>query len=159
MKTRIPQMNYLHVQASSLAKTLRISCALVLLLASPLMAALPPLVSVSVSPSVVDREALQPAQFTVHLSAPAGRDIGVAFYMSGNARFGFDYTLSGNFSNSGQIVIPAGQTSATVTLHPRTLDARFLRENAMMTLVHDTLSVHTYRLGSPTRANVILEVQ
>jgi len=151
-------MNYPHVQASFLARTLRISCALILVLASPLMAALPPLVSVSVSPSAVDREILQPAQFTIHLSAPASRDIGVVFYMSGNARFGFDYTLSGNFSNSGQIIIPAGHTSATVTLHPRTLDARFLRENALMNLVHDTLSVHTYRLGSPARANVILEV-
>lgn len=128
-------------------------------MAGPLTAALPPLVSVSVSPSVVDREILQPAQFTISLSAPAPRDIGVVFFMSGNARFGFDYTISGNFSNSGQIVIPAGHTSATVTLHPRTLDARFLQENALMNLVHDTLSVHTYRLGSPTRANVILEVQ
>jgi hypothetical protein len=142
-----------------LARSLTISCALILLLAGPLMAALPPLVSLTVSPSVIDRETLQPAQFTISLSAPASRNIGVVFLMSGTARFGFDYTLSGNFSNSGEIIIPAGQTSATVTLHPRLLDARFLRENAMMNLVHDTLSVHTYRLGSPTRANVILEIE
>ena len=123
------------------------------------MAALPPLVSVNVSPSVVNRELVQPAQFTISLSAPAPRDIAVVFFMSGTARFGFDYTLSGTFNRSGAIIIPVGQTSATVTLHPRLLDARSLRENAMMNLVHDTLSVHTYRLGSPTRANVILEVQ
>jgi hypothetical protein len=79
--------------------------------------------------------------------------------MSGTARLGFDYTLSGNFNRSGEIVIPAGQTSATVTLLPRTLDARFVRENALMNLVHDTQSVHTYRLGSLTRANVIIEVE
>ncbi len=130
-----------------------------LLLASPLMAALPPLVSVNVSPSVVNREELQPAQFIISLSAPAPRDIGVVFYMGGTARFGFDYTLSGNFSRSGAIIIPAGQTSVTVTLHPRLVDARFVQENALMNLVHDTLSVHTYRLGAPTRANVILEVE
>ena len=159
MKTKIPPTHCPHVQASFLARSLTISCALILLLAGPLMAALPPLVSLTVSPSVIDREALQPAQFTLSLSAPASRDIGVVFFMSGTARFGFDYTLSGNFSNGGMIVIPAGQTSATVTLHPRLLDARFRRENAMMNLVHDTLSVHTYRLGAPTRANVILEVE
>jgi hypothetical protein len=159
VKTKIPQTNYRHVQASFLARTLRISCVLILILAGPLMAALPPLVSVNVSPSIVDREALQPAQFTVSLSAPAPRDIGVVFFMSGTARLGFDYTLSGNFNHSGQIVVPAGQTFTTVTLTPRRLDARFLQENALMNIVHDTLSVHTYRLGSPTRANVIIEIQ
>lgn len=123
------------------------------------MAAAPPLVSVNVAPSVVNRELMQPGQFTINLSAPAPRDIGIVFYMSGNARFGFDYTLSGNFSRSGAIIVPAGQTSVTVTLNPRILDARFVQENAVMNLVHDTLSVHTYRLGSPTRASVILEVE
>jgi hypothetical protein len=108
---------------------------------------------------VVNREAVQPAQSTISLSAPAPREIGVVFFMSGNARFGFDYTLSGNFNRSGEIIIPAGQTSATVTLQPRLVDARFLKENAMMNIVHDTENVHTYRLGSPTRANVILEVE
>jgi hypothetical protein len=159
VKTKIPPTNYSHVQVSFLARTLRISCALILLLAGPLMAALPPLVSVNVSPSVVDRETLQPAHFTISLSAPATRDIGVVFFMSGTARFAFDYVLSGNFTRSGEILIPAGQTSTTVTLQPRRLDARFVRENALMNLVHDTLSVHTYRLGSPTRANVIIEVE
>jgi hypothetical protein len=159
VKTKIPQTNYSHVQASFLARALRISCVLTLFLAGPLMAALPPLVSVNVSPSVVNRDMLQPAQFTISLSAPAPRDIGVVFFMGGNARFGFDYTLGGNFSRSGAIIVPAGQTSVTVTLHPRLVDARFVRENALMNIVHDTLSVHTYRLGSPTRANVILEVE
>ena len=159
MKTKIPPTHYPHVQASFLAKALPISCALILFLAGPLMAALPPLVSVNVSPSVVNREELQPAQFTVSLSSPAPRDIGVVFFMGGTARFGFDYTLAGNFSRSGAIVIPAGQTSVTVTLHPRQVDARFLQETAVMNIVHDTLSVHTYRLGSPTRAGVILEVE
>jgi hypothetical protein len=146
-------MNY-HV----LVRTLRISCALILLLTSPLMAALPPLVSVNVSPSVVDRNRLQPAQFTISLSAPAPRDIAVVFYMSGTARFGFDYTLSGNFNRSGEIVIPAGQVFTTVTLQPRGLDARFARESAVMNLLHDNQNVHTYRLGSPTGATVILEL-
>jgi hypothetical protein len=34
--------------------------------------------------------------------------------MSGNATQGVDYTLSGT---PGQVTIPAGQSSATVTLH------------------------------------------
>jgi hypothetical protein len=131
---------------------------LILLLTGPLMAAIPPLVSVNAAPSVVDRNRLQPAQFTISLSAPASRDIGVVFYMSGTARFGFDYTLSGNFNRSGEIVIPTGQTFTTVTLHPRGLDARFARESAVMNLLHDVQSVHTYGLGSPAQATVILEL-
>ncbi len=118
-----------------------------------------PQVSVTVSPTIVDREVLQTAQFTISLSAPASRDIGVVLFMWGTARFGFDYVLNGNFNHAGEIVIPAGQTSTTVTLQPRTLDARFARESAVMNLVHDVRSVHTYSLGSPTRANVTIAIQ
>jgi hypothetical protein len=150
MKTYLPHITHLH---------LPISFALILFVAGPLMAALPPLVSVSVFPSVIDPEIVQPAQFTITLSAPAPKDIGIVFSMSGNGRFGLDYTISGNFNHSGEILIPAGQTVATVTLTPRVGDGHSRRENATMNLFHDNDVPHTYRLGSPTRANVILEIQ
>jgi hypothetical protein len=132
-------------------------CALTLI-SGGLQAASPPLVSVTASPSIVDRETLQSAFFTIHLSAPASHNIGVVFYMTGTARLGFDYVLSGNFVG-GQIVIPAGQTSTTITLSPIRLDARFIRENALINLLHDTRVPHTYALGSAVKANVILLVE
>src|ERR1700761_1555125 len=55
------------------------------LFSNVLTAASLPLVSVNVSPSAVDRENLQPAEFTISLSAPAAHDIGVVFYMTGTA--------------------------------------------------------------------------
>ncbi len=157
MKTISPLTNRT-IQGPHL-KFLGLICALVLS-GGALMAAPLPLVSVTVSPSTVNRENLQPAQFTISLSAPASHDIGVVFFMTGTARLGFDYTLIGNFNRTGQtIIIPAGQTFVTVTLQPRTLDARFVRENAMMNLVHDLQVPHTYSLGSLTRANVIIQVE
>ena len=129
------------------------------LFGASLSAAPLPLVSVTASPSTVDPEIQQPAQYTISLSAPASRDIGVVFYMSGTARLGVDYFLSGNFNGSGQIVIPAGQTFTTVTLTPRAGDTHAVRENALMNLVHDTRSVHTYALGFPFRADVIITIE
>lgn len=150
MKTRFPHITHLQ---------LRISFALILFVAGPLMAALPPLVSVTVSPSVIDPEIVQPAHFTISLSAPASKDIGIVFSMSGNARFGVDYTISGNFNHFGEILIPAGQTIATVTLTPRAGDTHAQRENATMNLFHDNDVPHTYRLGAPTRATVVLQIE
>ncbi len=141
----------------------RLSKLLIVLLAlaasvGGLTAAPNPSVSVFASPSTIDRESLQPAYYTISLSAPASRDVAVVFYMTGTARLNFDYTLSGNFVG-GQIVIPAGQTATTVTLRPLRLDAHLIRETASMNLVHDTRVPHTYALGSPIRATVTLVVE
>ena len=60
----------------------------------------------------------QNAAFIVALDpGPAAQDITVFYSMSGNARLGIDYTLSGT---PGEVTIPAGQFSARVILHALT---------------------------------------
>src|SRR4051812_11079277 len=91
------------------------ACALVLLFLASHLSAATPLASVDVSPSPIT-SAYQDAVFTVTLSEPTSRGIAIAFFMSGGARSGSDYLLFGNFDGRGHIIIPAGETSATVTL-------------------------------------------
>jgi hypothetical protein len=60
----------------------------------------------------------QNAAFIVALDpGPAAQDITVFYSMSGNARLGIDYTLSGT---PGEVTIPAGEFSARVILHALT---------------------------------------
>src|SRR4051812_44511240 len=75
-----------------------------------------PRISVSVSPTHVTNEG-EEATFTFTLSAPSSRKIAMDFLLSGAATLGNDYILIGKFNKLGQLVIPAHQTSVTVTLH------------------------------------------
>ena len=68
------------------------------------------------------------AAFIVALDpGPAVVPVTVFYSMSGSARLGTDYTLSGT---PGQVTIPAGQSSANVILHA----LRNVKKNATMTL-------------------------
>jgi len=72
----------------------------------------PPIrVSVSVNPTEISEG--ETATYTVTASAPVTRTITVGYAMTGTAANGTDYTLSGR---PNQVKIPAGQSSATVTL-------------------------------------------
>ena len=53
------------------------------------------------------------ATYTVSIATAPSKPLVVHYKMSGTASRGEDYNLSGTF---GQVTIPAGQTSATVTL-------------------------------------------
>jgi hypothetical protein len=110
-----------------------------------------PLVSVSASPFPITNEN-EEATYTLTLSAPSSRNVGVAFVMSGTAIQGFDYVLIGNFNRSGQVLIPAGQTSATVTLHTLPDDGFPAREIATFNVINAA----RYHIGSPSHANVII---
>ncbi len=66
-------------------------------------------VSLSVAPSNIRKG--ETATFRVTLSAPRPSSTTIGFYMNGSARSGSYYRLS-----ASQFVVPAGQTSATVTL-------------------------------------------
>src|SRR5450755_3583847 len=75
-----------------------------------------PTITVSVAPSTVSNVG-EDAVYTLALSTPTSKKIQVNFIMRGTATLGSDYFLFGNFNQFGQIVIPTGQSSATVTLH------------------------------------------
>jgi hypothetical protein len=68
-------------------------------------------VSVSASPTQVHEGSS--ATYTISSSPAPSQSIAVRYSMSGSAAVGSDYTLS---SAHGQVTIPAGQSSASVTL-------------------------------------------
>jgi hypothetical protein len=88
----------------------------------------PPTVSLSVSPTSVGKSGI--ATFTIAASANATQPIVVNYSMSGNARIGTDYTLSGV---ANQVTIPSGQSLGAVTLTVTTTKTKG-KEKATMTL-------------------------
>jgi hypothetical protein len=78
----------------------------------------------------------------------------VHYQMSGKAKSGTDYTLSGS---SGQIDIPAGAASATVTLTALTdMVAKEKNETVTMTLTKVPKKGATYSLSSAKKATVTI---
>ena len=71
----------------------------------------------------------------------------VTYSMSGKAMQGSDYTLSGN---PGQVTIPAGSSSATVTLHAIADHIAEKTESAVMTLNKGS----TYTVARARKATV-----
>jgi uncharacterized protein YfaS (alpha-2-macroglobulin family) len=69
-------------------------------------------VQLSVSPNAIHKG--DDAVFTISVQDNC-QDITVNYAMKGKAKYGVDYILSDN--NSGQVFIPAGQSTATITLH------------------------------------------
>ena len=69
--------------------------------------------------------------------------------MSGTATQGVDYTLSGT---PGQVVIPAGQAAATVTLHALVDHVTDGNEPATLTLNPGS----GYSVSSPNAATIII---
>jgi hypothetical protein len=108
-----------------------------------------PLVSVSALPGLITNEG-QEAVYTLSLSAPSSRNIGVNFVMTGNALDGYQYILFGRFNNTGQVVIPAGQTSATITLHTFSVDPPLFQLTAILNILNGT----RYHIGFPNSATV-----
>ncbi len=102
--------------------------------------------SVSVSTSIVHRG--ESATFTISI-APVNQSaaVTVRYVMGGKGRLGKQYTLSGA---GGQVTIPAGDSSATVTLNA----VRAARKGKMVTLY---LSNGTgYSVSSPRTASVTI---
>jgi hypothetical protein len=101
---------------------------------------------VSVSPKKIDEGGT--ATFTIMLSRTAPSSTVVNYTLGGSAVLGQDYTLSGT---TGQVTIPAGQTSATVIL--TALKDNVAENNEMVTLT----------LSGPTKgkkfASVMIEKQ
>jgi hypothetical protein len=71
-------------------------------------------------------------QFTL-VGGPSAHALTVFYAMSGTAHLGTDYTLSGTV---GRVVIPAGQTTANVTIHALYNPARSTDRTATMTITN-----------------------
>jgi hypothetical protein len=101
---------------------------------------------ISVSPKKIDEGGT--ATFTIMLSRTATSSTVVNYTLGGSAVLGQDYTLSGT---TGQVTIPAGQTSATVML--TALKDNLAENNEMVRLT----------LSGPTKgkkfASVMIEKQ
>lgn len=113
-----------------------------------------PSISVMVTPQHITNEG-EEATFTFTLSEPAGRKIAVTFFLNGGATIGEDYVLIGKFNKSAQLVIPAGQTSATITLHTLVEDIEDDPQPEFVGL--DIADGPRYRVGSPSQAVIRIQ--
>ncbi len=106
----------------------------------------PPIrVDVSVNPTEISEG--EAATYTVTASATVTRAITVSYVMSGTATNGTDYTLSGK---PNKVRIPAGQSSATVTLSSVLDQVTEGTETAIMTLQRG----RGYKLGRNKQATL-----
>jgi len=74
---------------------------------------LPPVASVSASPAKIKENSKKPLTFTITLSRPATSPLTIPHTIGGKAKAGKDFTPR---NTSGTVVIPQGQTRATVSL-------------------------------------------
>jgi hypothetical protein len=108
-------------------------------------------VTVTVTVSATDANAaeagLDPGVFTVSRTGPTGSPLTVFYAMGGSATNGTDYQ-----NLSGSVTIPAGQTSATITVTP--IDDALVEgdETAVIQLQANA----AYTLGTPNSATVTL---
>jgi len=107
----------------------------------------PPTVNVSANPTQIHQG--QSATYTVTVSSAVFQSVTVNYSMSGTAKLGSDYTLSGT---PGKVTIPGGQTSGTVTLNAAPNKALKTKKTAIMTLQ----SGAGYKLGKSKTATVTI---
>jgi hypothetical protein len=109
---------------------------------------LTPTITISPLSAVVNEG--QSGTFTISASpVNPSQPVTVNYSMSGKAMYGIDYTLSGTF---GQITIPPGASSATVTLNALTDNRREKNEKAVMNLLPGA----GYNLPRNTKASLII---
>ena len=109
-------------------------------------------VSVSISPSTITNEG-EEATITLTISPPPSRNIAVNLIMTGSAALGSDYVLIGDFNKAGQVLIAAGQSTSTITLHSLYDDDGAFNETAVANIIGGK----RYRVGSPSHAQVTIE--
>jgi CSLREA domain-containing protein len=106
-----------------------------------------PRVSVSASPTTVNEGG--DVILTVSASTVPSQSITVLYSVGGKAQLGTDFTLT---DPPGQVVIPAGQSSATVTLHALTDMVAERNEKAKIKLLKGT----GYKKSRPKKATVTI---
>jgi hypothetical protein len=107
-----------------------------------------PTVTVSVSPAEVNEGSS--AIFTITSSAMSSQPLTVNYSMRGTAQLGKDYTLSGV---AGQVVVPAGQSSATIVMQALADSVKERKETVILVLANGS----GYTL--PTRAKATATIR
>ncbi len=111
-------------------------------------------VNVSASPSTITNEG-EESTITLTISPPPARNIAVNFAMTGTARLGSDYVLIGDFDTMGRVLIAAGQSTSTITLHALFDDDGHFNE----TTVFNIIGGNRYRIGRPSHVQVTIQNQ
>ncbi|MCW1921347.1 putative Ig domain-containing protein [Luteolibacter arcticus] len=104
-------------------------------------------VSISAIDSSASEDDLSTGTFTITRSGPTTSELAVAFNVSGTATAGSDYASAGT-----SVVIPVGQSSATMTITP--LDDALLEPAETVTLT--LLASPAYAFGATSAATVTL---
>lgn len=79
------------------------------------------------------------------MHGPVDHDVTVFYTLSGSAHEGSDYTITP--SPTGQVVIPSGQTSATVTAHVLVDGINENKESFALTLTNNPSYTITKKVG------------
>jgi hypothetical protein len=108
-------------------------------------------IHVSASPTTITNQGDE-STITLTVSPPSFKNLKINFVMTGTAGLGSDYALIGDFSKAAQVLIPAGQSTATVTLHAFGDDDAFPKETAVFNL----LGGSGYRVGSPSQVQITI---
>lgn len=112
-------------------------------------------VSISASPTTITNEGDQ-STITLTVSPPASRQLAVNLVATGTAALGIDYVVIGNFNKQNQLVIPAGSSTATLTLQSLVDDNDgTLKESAVLNVIGGRF----YRVGRPSHAQVTIDNQ
>jgi len=110
-----------------------------------------PDVTVAVSPSAVDEDGATNLVYTFTREGSTAASLTVNFSVGGTATFGTDYTQTGAATftaSSGTVTIPAGSSTATVTLDPTADSTVESNETAILTVT----SGASYDVGNPAAA-------
>ena len=105
-----------------------------------------PTVSIAATDATASEEGLETGQFTVTLSNAVSQDVKVFFSIGGTAAHGIDINTI-----TTSVTIPAGQTSATVTVTPRQDTVVENSETVVATLVAQS----TYRVDANNKAATV----
>ncbi len=107
-----------------------------------------PIASIQASDPTASKETLDPGEFLVSLSSPAGEDgVTVRYSLSGSATAGVDFEPL-----AGTLVIPAGQSSATIGVTPIPGDPGDPDTDLIATVQPGP----DYAVGAPASATVVI---
>lgn len=109
---------------------------------------LPPVASVKATPAKIQEDSKKPLTFTITLSGPATSNFTIPYTIGGKAKAGKDFTPRGT---SGTVVIPQGQTRATVSLKMK----NDRKSESKKTITLSLGAGLPYRVGAPATATLL----